>query len=128
MKMRRFVCPPTLAGRQDFRLLYETFRGRDPEKCAKDERPYLAVVQRALERISDPMGELPAEAEFDLRLRRLHADGGTIDVSQKVFTKMQDWIDEGKFQAGLSVQVEDLRDRLEQAEKYDDDDPKGGTV
>ncbi len=123
MKMRSFTFTPDLSGRADFRLAYETFRGRDPQKCVKEERAFLAVMQRQLERVSEPIGELAIEAEFDLRMRKLLPDGGAITVSQKIHEKFEAWLEETQFQAGLSVQVEDFRDRWGQAEKADDTAP-----
>lgn len=103
----------TQIGKQDFRLCYEAFRGRDPQKCTKEERPTLAALQRAFEAISVPVGDLPPEAELDLRQRTLQPGGGEISLAPRVFARLKDvYIPETPFMAGLSMQVEDLLDRL----------------
>ena len=120
MAMQRVMSfPPTPTGRGDFRLLYEAFRGRDPEKISKEDRARAAEVQSALEAISDPLGELPESAEFDIRLRKLSAAGGDISISQRAHEMLVSWIDEAKFMSGLSVQAMGLRDRLGAAASVD---------
>lgn len=123
MKMRVFHFAPDATGRTDFRIAYETFRARDPQKCIKEERAYLAALQRVLESASDPLGESADEAEaltVDLRFRKLKPEGATITVSQKVHEKLESFLEETPFQAGFAVAVEDFRDRWGQAEKKDD--------
>lgn len=119
--LRVFEFTADAKGRGDFRLAYEAFRGRGPEKITKDERRSAAELQEALEAISDPIGSLPDEADIDVRFRRLKEDGGTITVPQRVFELLQTWIDDAQFQAGVSAQATALRDRLGAAEKQETD-------
>lgn len=119
MLTRVFTFTADAKGRTDFRLAYESYRSRDPQKITKDERRHLAELQRELERISDPIGDLPDDVDMDLRQRKLKADGGFIALSQRTFEKLEGYIDEAPFMAGLSVQVEDFRDRLSAAEKVE---------
>lgn len=119
MVTRVFEFPPTAAGRVDFRIAYEAFRARDPQR-AKDERKILAEIQRALEAVSDPVGDLPPEADLDMRMRALKKTGGTIRIGQKPFERLEAYVTETPFQAGMSVAVEDFLDRWGTAEKDDD--------
>ncbi len=127
MLTRVFAFTPDAKGRTDFRLAFETFRGRDPSKIEKDDRRCLAELQRALEAVSVPIGELPEDVDIDLRPRKLQNDGGTITLSQRTHEKLSHWLTETPFQAGLSVQVEDFEDRLSAAEKVDADQVDGNT-
>ena len=119
MLQRVFTFTADAAGRTDFRMAYETFRGRDPAKIEKGDRRYLAELQRALEAVSDPIGELPDDIELDLRMRKLKAEGGTVTLGQKAWEKLDSWVEDTPFQAGLSVAIEDFRDRWSAAEKLE---------
>ncbi len=117
MKTRTFTFTPDQPGRADFRLAYEAIRSRDPQKCTGSERQWIEQIQRALESVSDPVGDLPDDAEFDLRFRKLRPEGGTITLTQKAHEKLESYLEEALFQAGLSIAVADFRDRWGQAEK-----------
>lgn len=119
MMTRVFTFTPDAKGRIDFRLAYETFRSRDPQKIEKDDRRCLAELQRAFEAVSVPIGELPED--IDMRMRKLQDDGGTITISQRSHEKLATFAAETHFQAGLSVQVEDFLDRWSAAEKREAD-------
>jgi hypothetical protein len=119
MITRTFAFTADAHGRTDFRIAYETFRGRDPTKIEKGERPLLAAIQRALEAVSVPMGDLPEDAELDLRMRTLRPEGGTITLSQRAFEKLTTYAESTPFQAGVSAQVEDFLDRWSAAEKHE---------
>ena len=106
-------------GRVDFRLAYEAFRGRNPEKITKEERVQLAELQTALEGISDAVGDLPDDADLDMRFRKLQQAGGTIEISQRAHDRLATCLDEAPFMAGLSAQVEAFKDRWSAAEKID---------
>lgn len=123
MLLRELELTNTKDGRADFRLLYESFRSRDPQKCVGDERTHLAAMQRQLEAVSDPVGELPAEAEeaLDARMRKLKPEGGTIKLPAKVYEKLEKFVDETPFQAGVSLAVEGLKDRMAVAPKVEAD-------
>ena len=73
---RVFEFTADVRGRGDFRLAYEAFRGRNPEKIAKEERRSAAELQEALESVSTPIGDLPEDAELDVRFRRLNEERG----------------------------------------------------
>jgi hypothetical protein len=108
------------AGRGEFRLLYEAFRGRNPEKISKDERRHAADAQRALEYISEPVGDLPDEADLDIRMRRLSGDLRDLRLPQRAYEWLLSAVEDTPFQAGVSAQVEALRDRLGAAEKIEE--------
>ena len=109
-----------LYGKADFRIAYEAFRARDPQKC-KDDRKILAELQRAFEAISDPVGELPDDADLDTRLRKLKTKGGGVSISQRAHEKLTTFVEEAPFQAGMSAQLEDFLDRWSTAEKRESD-------
>ena len=116
---RVFTFTADAKGRTDFRLAYEAFRGRNPEKITKEERAQLAELQTAFEGISDPVGDLPDDVDVDMRFRRLQQAGGTIEVSQRAHDRLATCLDEAPFMAGLSAQVEAFKDRWSAAEKID---------
>ncbi len=129
MTVRRFTFEPTLEGRSDFRVAYEAFRSRDPEKCIREERAGLAVIQRVLESVSDPKGELPEDAEFDIRVRKLKPEGGTIELKQRHHESLRIFVTETRFAAGLSIYVENFLDRWTMAERVEmEDDAPGPKV
>lgn len=128
MKIRIFEFPPTMNGRSDFRLAYEAFRSRDPAKCVKEERQWLAQIQRALEAVSEPVGDLPDDADLDARFRKLAKDGGSVRITQKAHEKLENYLEECQFMAGVSAQVEDFRDRWGQAAKAESDSVPSGPV
>lgn len=74
-------------GTVDFRIAYEAFRARGPQKC-KDDRKVLAELQRAFEAISEPTGDLPEDADIDVRFRKLKDKGGAVKVSQRAHEKL----------------------------------------
>lgn len=117
MVNRVFAFTADMKGRTDFRLVYEAFRGRDPQKCVKEERPKLAEIQRALESVSVPIGDLPEDAELDGRMRKLKDGGGVITLKARTFEKLIEYMDETPFMAGVSAQVEDCTQRLSAADK-----------
>ena len=125
MKIRTFEFTPDATGRADFRLAYDTLRGRDPSKCTGQERQWVAQMQRALDSVSEPIGELPENAEIDGRNRKLQEQGGTIEITQKLHEKFNDWIEEAPFSPICAVIAEDFRDRWGQAEKGERDDVPG---
>ena len=117
MLTRSFQFTPDTRGRIDFRLCYEAFRGLDPTKIEKDHRRHLAEIQGALESISVPMGELREGDDIDLRPRSLQPDGGAMTLSQWAFERLTAALESAPFHAGLSLQLESLRERLSAAEK-----------
>lgn len=119
MLTRRFTFTSDRVGRTDFRIAYETFRGRDPAKIEKAERPLLAEIQRALESVSAPVGDLLEDVDLDLRMRTLRPEGGTITISQRAFDKLASYVEITPFHAGVSVQVEDFLDRWSTADKQE---------
>lgn len=116
---RVFVFTDDRTGRADFRMAYEAFRGRNPEKIGKEERAQLAELQNALEAISDPVGELSDDADIDVRYRKLQDGGGPVDVSQRAHDRLATCLEEAPFMAGLSAQVEAFKDRWAAADKVD---------
>lgn len=126
MKMRKFEFTDAREGRTDFLIAYQSFRQQDPEKATKEERPYLAAAQRVLDKISEPQGALPEDADdftIDMRFRKLLNGPQSIEISQKVHEKIEGWVENGKFQAPFAVAIEDFLARWGQAEKKDDDAP-----
>jgi hypothetical protein len=119
MITRVFKFAANADGRVDFRIAYEAFRARDPQKI-KDERKLLAEIQRALEAVSEPVGDLPEASDLDMRMRTLKKSGGTIRLAQRTFDRLEAFVNETPFQAGMSVAVEDFLDRWSAAEKDDD--------
>lgn len=133
MQMRKHTFEGDKVGRTDFFVVYQSVRQIDPEKITKEDRPYVAAALRTLESVSDPVGDLPADAdEFtaDLRFRKLKDEGGTIEISAKLHEKIAGWIDTAKFQAGLMIAVDDATDRWNAAEKFEQSDgaPRMGVV
>ena len=94
-----------------FSLVYTAFRGRNPEKITKDERRHFAEIQRALESVSEAVGDLADDAEFDGRNRRLVRPGDCL-LSQRAFDRLVTVVDETPYHAGLSLQVEQLLEHL----------------
>ncbi len=127
MLTRVLTFTPDATGQLDFTLAYEAFKGRGAEKIDREERRQLAEIQRALEAVSEPFGDLPANAPIDLRPRKLKADGGTITLLQRTFEKFTGYAEAAAFQAAISAQVEDFLDRLSAAEKVDADQVDGNT-
>lgn len=123
MKMRRFVFTADKEGRTDFLIVYNSFRQIDPDKNTKEERPYTAAAQRVLEKISEPIGEAPADADeftIDLRFRKLTGtEDQQIEISQKLHEKIEAWVAVAKFQSGWTNAIENFNDRWGQAEKFD---------
>jgi len=122
MKIRTFTFTPDAAGRADFRLAAETLRSRDPQKCTGTERQWIEQLSRALIAVSDPIGDLPDDAEIDGRPRKLQAGGGTITITQKAHEKLESYLEEAPFQAAFLIAAADFRDRWGQAEKSDRDE------
>jgi len=117
MKTRLFTFTPDAAGRADFRLASETLRSRDPQKCTGTERQWIEQLQRALITVSEPIGDLPDDAEIDVRPRKLQDGGGTITITQKAHEKLETYLEEAPFQAAFLIAAADFRDRWGQAEK-----------
>lgn len=126
--IRTYHFAATPGGRVDFRLAYDAFRGRDPAKINKEERIQLAELQAALESISDPIGDLPEDVDIDLRQRKLSARGGTVEISQRAHERMTTYLEDTPFMAGLSLQVESLRDRWSAADKVEPESRKIASV
>ncbi len=125
MKTRTFTFTPDATGKADFRLAYEALRGRDPQKCTGQERQWVAQLQRALDAVSVPIGDLSDDAEIDVRPRKLQDGGGTIEVTQKAHEKLETYLEEAPFHAAFAVAAEEFRDRWGQAEKGDRDEVPG---
>jgi len=130
MMMRKFTFTEDRNGRTDFMLVYSAFRGVPGDKVTADERASLAAAQRVLEPISEPIGNAAEDADdfaVDMRMRKLKSEA-TIEVSQKLHEKILGWLDAAPLQAGLSMQLEDCRDRWTAAEKFDQEIPSSGPV
>lgn len=94
-----------------FRLIYSAFVTRNPEKIAKDDRRYYAEIQTALESVSVPVGDLPSEAEIDMRNRKL--DGpGSCELSPRALERLVTAVEESPFHPAISRQVEAVLDYL----------------
>ncbi len=122
MKIRTFTFTPDQHGRADFRMAYETIRSRDPQKASGTERQWIEQLMRALIAVSEPIGDLPDDAEIDVRLRKLLPEGGTIEVTQKAHEKLESYLEEAPFQTAFIIAAADFRDRWGQAEKGDRDE------
>ncbi len=122
MKIRTFEFTPDQHGRADFRIAYETLRSRDPQKATSTERQWVEQLMRALMSVSEPIGDLPDDAEIDVRLRKLSPDGGTIEITQKAHEKLESYLEEAPFQTAFIIAATDFRDRWGQAEKSERDD------
>ncbi len=122
MKIRTFTFTPDAHGRADFRLASETLRSRDPQKCTGTERQWIEQLSRALIAVSEPIGDLPDDAEIDVRARKLQPGGGTITITQKAHEKLESYLEEAPFQAAFLIAAADFRDRWGQAEKADRDE------
>lgn len=120
MKRRELILPPTREGHTDFELMYVALRSIDPKQCTGEERSYVARCQRALNAVSEPVGELD-ELSPDVRMRKLKSDGGTVLLAVKDFDRLTKWIDTTHFNPALSIQVEDLKDRMTTAPVKDDE-------
>lgn len=130
MMMRKFTFADDRVGRTDFMMMYNAFRSVPAEKVTAEERQSLAAAQRVLEAISEPIGDPASDADdytVDLRMRKLTRES-TIEVSQKLHAKMLEWLDGAKFHSGLSMQVEDCRDRWDAAEKFEQEPSKAGSI
>ena len=122
MKIRTFTFTPDREGRADFRIAYETLRSRDPQKATGTERQWTEQLMRALLSVSEPIGDLPDDAEVDVRLRKLLPEGGTIDITQKAHEKLETYLEEAPFQTAFVIAAADFAARWGQAEKVDRDD------
>lgn len=119
MWIRRFIFSPDRQGQIDFRLCYEAFRMRDPAKCTGEERRHLAQIQRALEAISVPIGEdlTTDDQVVDGRFRKLQVGGGVAEIPVKAYERLETIIAEAPLMAGVSLQIDELKDRLAAADK-----------
>lgn len=120
MKRRELTLPPTRDGHTDFELMYVALRSIDPKQCTGEERSYVARCQRALNAISEPVGDLD-ETSPDMRVRKLKAEGGSVSLAVKDFDKLMKWVDTTHYNPALSIQVEDLKDRMTTATIKDDE-------
>ena len=123
--VRRFAFEDTATGRQQFRLVWDAFVNRGtPEqgqRQTKDDHRSEARVLRALKAISEPHPDAPAPAEDapDLRMRRLHAGGGTLTLEQPDYKRLCEYVERAQWTAGLTDVVADLEDALDAAEKVE---------
>lgn len=101
-----------------FRLIYAAFVTKSPDKIGKDERRYYAEIQTALESVSQPIGDLPDDAEFDMRNRRLSGPGSCL-LSARAFERLVTTIEESPYHAAVSRYVEELLEHLSEAERVD---------
>lgn len=117
MIMREFRFTPNKQGRSDFRVAFDALRSQEGNKISKEDRPQVAAMQRLLESVSAPVGDLPEDAEVDLRNRVLLPAGGTIELPQRLHEKLVAWVDTAPFHALVSIAVEDFKDRWSAADK-----------
>lgn len=120
MEMRK-IAFDSEHGPMHFRLLYSAFLSRPAEKITKDERRYFAEIQRALESVSIPLGDVADDVEIDARPRRL-AGHGSLVLSQRAFDRLVTTVEETAFHPLVSAQVEDLLDYLAGSEKVESSD------
>lgn len=119
MVMRQIVFD-AVSGPMRFRLLYAAFVGRPAEKITKEERRYFAEIQRSLDSVSVPLGELPDESEIDARPRKLSRPG-VMELSQRAFDRLVTTVEDSAFHPLVSAQVEDLLEHLAGSERIESD-------
>ena len=120
MVMRQIVFD-AVNGAMRFRLLYSAFASRPADKIMKDDRRYFAEIQRALDAVSVPLGELPDDAEIDARPRKL-AGPGVMGLSQRAFDRLVTTVEESAFHPLVSAQVEDLLEHLAGSERIESEE------
>lgn len=128
MKIRIFHFSPDATGRADFQLAYEAVIGRDPKQCVGEERQWPAQLLRALNAVSDPVGDLDKKAGLDGRRRTLKDAGGTIEITQRAHQKLETYLEEAPIHAAFAVAAEEFMERWGQAEKDDRDDVPGKAI
>lgn len=126
--LRRFTFSPDKTGRTRFRLVFEAFISRGTQKQdqrqSKEDHRSEARILSALKAISEPHPDAPVPTEdaLDTRLRVLRLGGGTLELEQPDFKRLQEYVESTQWTAGLTDVIVELEDALDSAEKLEKDE------
>jgi hypothetical protein len=124
--IRRFHFDDTPEGRQRFRFAFEALLTRGTPKAdqrqSKEDHRSEARILRALKAISDPHPDAPppTDGQPDLRMRVLKSGGGTLELQQPDYKRLQDYVQETQWATPLIDLVVDFEDQFDAAEKVDE--------
>jgi len=122
VKVRKFV----FENKQDFRLVYEAFVSRGSaerdKKQSKDDHRSEARILKQLKAISEPEGSEPVNGSLDLRMRILREPGLSIELPQVDFKRLQEYVENCQWSAGIVDVIADLEDKLDTAEKINSEE------
>lgn len=115
--IRRLTFTDSPAHKTYLRLIWIAFSSRgsasSDARVTKDDRRSDSRILRALKSIAEPVGDPPKDGELDGRPLQLRDGGGSIELEQPEFKRLQKYVEETQWAAAVTDVVADLEDWFE---------------